>query len=91
MPISHGNKPRYLAMYLVDTDVVSETRKQSRANIGVTRFFASCVTESTPVSVSVVTIGELGRGVELFRHRGDAAQAKRLNVWLNKLLVDFAD
>ncbi len=34
------------------------------------------------VYVSAVTIGELRRGVEKFRHRGDAARAVMLEAWL---------
>jgi len=34
----------------------------------------------------VVTVGELRRSVEPIRHRGDEAQAKRLDAWLGRLL-----
>lgn len=78
-------------MYLVDTDVISETRKKSRANPGVMRFFAKCATESTPVFISVITVGELCRGIELMRHRGDVAQVEQLAAWLTTLLMNFAD
>ena len=91
MRISRGNNSISLAMFLIDTDVISETRQKSRADTGVTRFFANCVAASTPVFISVVTVGELRRGVELMRHRGDALQAQRLDAWLTGLLADFAD
>lgn len=78
-------------MYLVDTNVVSEARKGSRADFGVRRFFAGVVDNRTPVFLSVITIGELRRGVELIRHRGDALQAQRLEKWLQSILADFAD
>jgi predicted nucleic acid-binding protein len=38
-----------------------------------------------------VTIGELRRGVELVRYRGDAKQAEMLERWLARLLGDFGD
>jgi predicted nucleic acid-binding protein len=58
-------------MYLLDTNVVSEIRKRSRANPGVREFFSRTAANQTPVFLSVVTVGELRRGVELIRHRGD--------------------
>lgn len=36
-------------------------------------------------------MGELRRGVELIRHRGDAQQAQALETWLADLLRDYAD
>jgi toxin FitB len=78
-------------MYLIDTDVISETRKKARANAGVTRFFADCVTNDVPVFLSVITVGEVLRGVEQIRHRGDVSQANLLDTWLNTLLLDFSD
>ena len=50
-------------MYLVDTNVISEIRKRSKANKGVQDFFKLVTSERTPVFVSVVTVGELRRGV----------------------------
>ena len=78
-------------MYLVDTNVISEVRKRSKANKGVQDFFKLVTSERTPVFVSVVTVGELRRGVELIRHRGDIRQAARLEKWLDKLLVKYQD
>jgi len=34
-------------------------------------------------------MGELRRGVDLIRYRGDRVQAELLEDWLNKLLIDF--
>lgn len=78
-------------MYLVDTNVISESRKGARANAGVRDFFKRVSVEQTPVFLSVVTIGELRRGVELIRHRGDTPQANRLEKWLDQLLRAYAD
>jgi predicted nucleic acid-binding protein len=78
-------------MYLVDTNVISEARKGGKANSGVRRFFEDVTTAGTPVFISVITVGEIRRGIELSRHRGDRPQAKRLEVWLEKLLADFAE
>ena len=38
-----------------------------------------------------MTIGELRRGVERIRHRGDQQQAELLEQWLEQLLVDYGD
>ena len=76
-------------MYLIDTDVISETRKRSNANQGVQTFFRQVIHEDTPVFISVVTFGELRRGVELLRYRGDHQQADRLEQWLDMLLRDY--
>ncbi|PXF59542.1 MAG: VapC toxin family PIN domain ribonuclease [Deltaproteobacteria bacterium] len=78
-------------MYLVDTNVISEARKRSKANKGVQDFFKLVTNERAPVFISVVTVGELRRGVELIRHRGDTRQAALLEKWLDKLLVKYQD
>lgn len=78
-------------MYLVDTNVVSEARKTRRADPGVRVFFARAAEEQTPLYLSVVTIGELRRGVELIRHRGDELQAQRLERWLKEVLTEYGD
>ena len=65
-------------MYLVDTNVISESRKGTRANAGVREFFERTAVHQAALYLSVVTIGELRRGVEVIRHRGDKVQAKRL-------------
>ncbi len=78
-------------VYLIDTDVVSETRKKARANPGVTRFFDHVVAADEPVYLSAVSVGDLRRGVELIRHRGDADQAKLLEAWLGIVLEQYGD
>lgn len=77
-------------MYLVDTNVISELRKGARANAGVRRFFSEAARQRTELYLSVVTIGELRRGVELIRHRGDIAQAQALESWLGTVVDEFA-
>jgi hypothetical protein len=78
-------------MYLLDTNLISELRKRDRANPGVTRFFSRLAEQETPAYISVITIGELRRGVELIRRRGDQTQARALEAWLQSLLDDYAD
>jgi predicted nucleic acid-binding protein len=76
-------------VYLIDTNVVSELRKKDRAHPGVLRFFRSIGADEQPAYLSIITIGELQRGVELIRHRGDTAQAELLRKWLVALLGTY--
>ncbi|MGH8034383.1 MAG: type II toxin-antitoxin system VapC family toxin [Lysobacterales bacterium] len=78
-------------MYLVDTNVLSEVRKRSKANSGVRRFFRQAVKDDVWMFISVVTVGELRRGVEMVRHRGDTRQAESLEGWLESLLDEYRD
>lgn len=78
-------------MYLVDTDVISNARKRTRANPGVRRFFHDAEAQGRPLFVSAVTIGELRQGLEAVRHRGDLAQANRLARWLRMVTTEYAD
>ncbi len=78
-------------MYLVDTNVLSEMRKQAKSDPGVRRFFAGVVREEQGVYVSVVTVGELRRGVESIRHRGDVRQATHLETWLDEIILHYQD
>lgn len=77
-------------MYLVDTNVISEIRKRDRADKGVMAFFRKAAQDDADLYLSVVTIGELRRGVEIIRHRGDKPQATRLENWLDGVRREFA-
>jgi predicted nucleic acid-binding protein len=76
-------------MYLVDTNVISEARKGKKANPGVQRFFQEI--EAEGLYLSVQTIGEIRRGLENIRHRGDLPQAKKLEAWLDLVVTNYAD
>ncbi|MBI1904675.1 MAG: type II toxin-antitoxin system VapC family toxin [Rhodocyclales bacterium] len=76
-------------MYLLDTNVISELRKGGRANPGVAAFFATLVPED--IYLSVVSVGEIRRGLENVRGRGDREQAGRLEAWLDTVVTDFSD
>jgi predicted nucleic acid-binding protein len=78
-------------VYLIDTNVISEARKKSRANPGVIDFFNRVAAAGDPVYLSVITVGELRRGVELIRLRGDAEQARLLENWLSAVIEEYAD
>lgn len=78
-------------MYLIDTNVISEVRKGCKADAGVVAFFSQCAQQDARVWLSVVTLGELRRGVDLIRHRGDVPQAELLEAWLTELMQDYRD
>jgi predicted nucleic acid-binding protein len=78
-------------VYLVDTDVISESRKGDKANAGVRAFFEEATDQNTTLYLSVITIGELRQGIEKIRHRGDSVQAQRLERWLIRLTNDYGN
>jgi len=78
-------------VYLVDTDVISESRKGDGANAGVREFFRKASLDDEPLYISAITIGELRRGVEKLRHRGDMEQANRLERWLLRIIEEYGD
>lgn len=65
--------------YLVDTCVVSEHRKQSRCNPGVTAWIESI--QPDELYLSVLTVGEIRRGIELLRQK-DPKTANVYEAWL---------
>ena len=76
-------------MYLVDTNVISEARKGKAANIGVQKFFKT--TAAADLYLSAQTVGEIRRGLENIRYRGDLPQAKKLEKWLALVVTNYAD
>jgi predicted nucleic acid-binding protein len=91
MLILRGYKMTAIAMYLLDTNIISELRKQGNANIGVQQFMQTAIEQAAHLYISVITLGELRRGVELVRYRGDQPQADRLEAWLSTIVADYAD
>jgi predicted nucleic acid-binding protein len=91
-PISSARTiKRLLLMFLIDTNVISEARKGRRADAGVQDFWSTAARGNTPLFLAAITIGELRRGVELIRHRGDQPQAKLLEQWLAEVLQTYGD
>lgn len=78
-------------MYLVDTDVLSEMRKGAKAAAGVRQFLRQAQESDSGLYISVITIGELRRGIELLRHRKDSTQATLLEQWLSLLLTEYGE
>jgi hypothetical protein len=75
------------AGYLLDTNVVSETRK-ARADTGVLAFLSAA--EADGIYLSVLTLGELHKDVEA-RRRADPEAASLLGAWVEGIESMFAD
>jgi predicted nucleic acid-binding protein len=74
--------------YLLDTNVISELRKGERADPSVTAWFTGLADEE--IFLSVLTIGEIRRGVESVRRR-DPDSAAALDSWLARLSEAHGD
>ena len=68
--------------YLLDTNVISELRKGDRADPGVTSWFGGLADEE--IFLSVLTLGEIRRGIENIRRR-DPRAAGALESWLGRI------
>jgi predicted nucleic acid-binding protein len=75
------------AGYLLDTNFISETRK-IRPDAGVMAFLAAA--DTAGLFLSVLTLGELRKGVET-RRRTDSAVGARLGAWVDGIESTFAD
>ena len=75
------------AGYLLDTNLISETRK-TRADAGVMAFLTAA--DAAGLFLSVLTWGELRKGVEAKR-RTDAVAAAHLSAWVDGIETTFAD
>lgn len=73
--------------YLLDTNVVSETRK-ARMNERVRAFLAGV--DAGSLYISALTVGELRKGIEIKR-RSDPDAAALLDAWVDGLVRSFAD
>lgn len=75
-------------MYLVDTNVISETRRPVSGNRGALRWLDSV--DPALMHLSVVTDLELERGV-LSMERRDAAQGVQLRAWVESVRAEFSE
>jgi len=73
---------------LIDTNVVSELRKGDRAERSVRAWFDR--ERATEMWLSVLTVGELRRGVALIERRDPDAGAS-IGAWLDSLVADYED
>ena len=75
-------------MFLLDTNIVSEVRKGNRCDVGVAEWFAGV--PEAELRISVLTLGEIRKGIALARNRGDSRQADVLEHWLQTIARGFA-
>jgi len=68
--------------FLLDTNVISELRKGERADPAVVAWFGGLDEED--VYLSVLTLGEIRRGIEGLRRR-DPSSAAALDSWLGRI------
>jgi toxin FitB len=73
--------------FLLDTNVVSEIRKQS-PDAGVANWFASVPADE--LFLSVLVVGEIRQGIERLARR-DPAQAEIFERWLSQLVDSYGD
>ena len=73
--------------FLLDTNVISELRKEARADVGVIAWFEQV--DEGALFLSVLVLGEMHRGVELVRRR-DPAGAAALDRWIRSIEQSFA-
>lgn len=74
--------------FLIDTNVLSELRKGTRANADVRAWFESL--DADDIALSVLTVGEIRQGIESIRRR-DASTALTLDRWLRRVVRDHGD
>lgn len=65
--------------FLIDTNIISELRKQDRANAKVRAWYATVA--DNDLYLSVLVVGEIRQGIEKVRSR-DTEQAEALEKWL---------
>ena len=74
--------------YLLDTNVISELRKGDRADPNVLAWFSGL--NDDEILLSVLTVGEIRRGIESIRLR-DRDAAAALDGWLHQLIAQHKD
>jgi toxin FitB len=74
--------------FLLDTNILSELRKENRCDPGVRKWFAETAAEN--LFVSVLVLGEIRQGIERIRLR-DRPQAQALEKWLRWISAEFGD
>jgi predicted nucleic acid-binding protein len=74
--------------FLLDTNVLSELRKENRCDLGVKQWFQQRASEE--LFISVLVLGKIRQGLERIRLR-DPSQALALDKWLQFVSREFAE
>lgn len=80
---SEVRKPGAVAVYLLDTNVVSETRKAGPHGAVVAWLSEQSATD---LYLSAMTIAELQQGIELTRDQ-NPSRAQEIETWLERILL----
>ena len=75
--------------FLADTNIISEVRKGRRCDGNVANWYSQV--GEPDIFISVIALGEIRRGVEQLRRRGDLVQAETLESWLREMAERFSD
>jgi toxin FitB len=74
--------------YILDMNVISELRKQERADPQVRKWYARV--SASQLYLSVLTLGEIRSGIQRVEV-SDPGQLRALTAWLEKLMTNFGD
>ena len=74
--------------YLLDTNVLSEIKKGAGGDQGVFTWYSSI--EESNLFISVISLGEILRGVVLIQHK-DPVKSKFINAWYCDLVLRFSE
>ncbi len=77
--------------YLLDTNVLSETRRRASRMAGVALLDRCHAARPSLQASSVLTLGEIEQGIARVRGRGDPQQASALERWLQDVETGFED
>ena len=72
--------------FLIDTNVISEVRKEARCDPAVTLWYSSI--KDSNLYLSGLILGEICKGIELARPR-HLAKAEALQAWLGAVVEVF--
>ena len=76
-------------MFLLDTNVISELRREGRRNVGVSNWYAGVQYDN--LFTSALVLGEIRKGIVRLFQRQDYRQANILEIWLETSREFFAD
>jgi predicted nucleic acid-binding protein len=88
-PTSTASMTTARQVYLINTNIISELRKGKAVDRGVIEFMSKATAGNRGCYLSVVTIGELQRGISMIQYRGDTNQANTLMDWLENIVTEY--
>lgn len=77
-------------MYLLDTNIVSELARR-QPDRGVVEFIERAKKADEAMYLSVLTIGEINKGIQKLVNYGDKQQADKFQLWLSQLKAEYSD